>query len=119
MWEKVRHMRAIWLTLFLAACAHQPPPRATFVPEEEKAAPAPVEEAWVRVVAKRPAHGKFVGKVRVVSSDLDFVEAAKVARAKLAARAEKLGADVVKIERLDTTARGRVLIAGRAYRLAR
>jgi hypothetical protein len=113
-------MRAIWLTLFFAACAHHPASRAAVAPVEEPAvAPEPPrEDPFVRVVSKRPAHGQFLGKVRVTANDLDFVEAAKVARAKLTARAEKLGADVVKIERLDT-AHGKVLIAGRAYRLAR
>src|SRR5687767_14069766 len=85
MWEKVRHMRALWLTLFFAtACAHQPPPPVAAAPVEEVAPqpPPPDEETWVRVVARRPVHSKFVGKVSVTANDGDFVEAAKVVRAK-------------------------------------
>jgi hypothetical protein len=84
--------------------------------------PDPIAEVQpprsIRLVAHRPAHYKFVGKVRGTAPSDDFVEGAKVARKKLTQKAEALGADVVKIDRLDPGSHGQVLIAGRAYRLA-
>ena len=116
-------MRLLSLLLLTFACAHsQPAPQAgrsqmEFEPDPVvEEAPAPARN--VRWVAHRPPHYKFVGKVRGTAPSDDFVEGAKVARKKLTQKAEALGADVVKIDRLDPGTHGRVLIAGRAYRLA-
>ena len=113
-------MRLLGLLLLSFACAHQPAPQAHRSQMEFE--PDPVVEQQperaIRLVAHRPAHYKFVGKVRGTAPSDDFVEGAKVARKKLNQKAEALGADVVKIDRLDPGSHGRVLIAGRAYRLA-
>jgi len=116
-------MRGILLVIGITfGCAHpQHVQHASAASVDEEAPPPQVEEAPVRsirLVAHRPAHYKFVGRVRATAPADDFVLAAKQARANLARKAEALGADVVKVERLDPGLHGHVLIAGRAYRLA-
>jgi hypothetical protein len=117
-------MRPILLVIGVTfGCAHPQHLRhVSAASVDEEAPPAQAEEApavrAIRLVAHRPAHYKFVGRVRATAPNDDFVLAAKQARANLNRKAEALGADVVKIERLDPSLHGQVLIAGRAYRLA-
>jgi hypothetical protein len=113
-------MRSVVLVLGLAlGCAHPQHSRPVSVVSVDEEAPAPVlEEHTVRLVGHRPAHAKFVGRVRAVAPDDDFVLAAKQARAQLSRRAEALGATVIQIQRIDAGVHGRVLMAGRAYRVA-
>ncbi len=108
---------------FAVGCAHAPVKAAAPAPRVVAVAtPAPVENEWhrnIRVVAHRPAGYVFVGRVRGSAPDGDFVAAAKQARSQLSARAEKLGADLIKIESVEPSSPShRVVIAGRAYRLA-
>jgi hypothetical protein len=116
--------RAIFFVIAVTfGCAHPQHVRHVSPPiDEEAPAPAVVEEAppppTVRLVGRRPHHGRFVGLVRATAHDDDFVVAAKQAHANLAKRAEALGATVVQIQRIDPGLHGKVLIAGRAYRLA-
>jgi hypothetical protein len=73
----------------------------------------------VRLVTRAPssAHYVFVGKVRGVAPDAEFVSAAEHVNVQLREKAAALGADVVKIDRVAPCASGhRVLLAGRAYR---
>jgi hypothetical protein len=104
-------------------CAHPNHAQRPAAASLDEEAPAPSEAARsVRLVARRPAHYKFVGRVRATAPNDDFVLAAKQAREKLSRRAEALGADVIKIERVDPcygpALHGQVMMAGRAYRLA-
>jgi hypothetical protein len=113
-------MRAFLLVVTVAfGCAHQPPVHHASAAsvDEEAPPPAPPLRA-IRLVAHRPPHYKFVGRVRGTAPSDDFVVAAKQARTNLVRKAEALGADVIKIERVDPGLHGQVLIAGRAYRLA-
>jgi hypothetical protein len=122
-------MRSLFLVgIFAFGCAHQAP-TPTRISEADDDAPArpahvaPVDE-WhrnIKIVSRKPArtHYQYLGRVRGVASNADFVAAAKQARTQIARNAEKLGADVIKIEVLDPTAPGnKVLIQARAYRLA-
>jgi hypothetical protein len=113
-------MRALLLVIGVTfGCAHPQQVRHVSAVSVDEEAPAPqVVEATraIRLVAHRPPHYKFVGRVSATAPSDDFVLAAKQARAQLTRRAEALGADVVKIERVDPGLHGRVLLAGRAYR---
>jgi nitrogen fixation/metabolism regulation signal transduction histidine kinase len=118
-------MRVLVVVIGLAfGCAHpRSVARAPVSVDEEAPAPAPPAPVFeegrsIRLVARRPPHYKFVGRVRASVLNDDFVLAAKQAHQKLTRRAEALGADVVKLERIDPAATGRVVLAGRAYRLA-
>jgi hypothetical protein len=75
----------------------------------------------VRLVTKAPSRERyvFVGKVRVVAHDGEFVEAARAADEKLREKARKLGADVVQIDVVSPNDRAHLItLAGRAYRSA-
>jgi hypothetical protein len=80
------------------------------------------EAASVRLVGRVPLTSKYqyVGRVSGVSNVGDWVQTAKAARADLNRKAEALGADVIKIDRVNVPAdsyRGQfVLLTGRAYR---
>jgi len=120
--------RLLVLGLFAVGCAHAPAPHTRISEADDDAPPAravtrPVDE-WhrnIKIVSRRPArlHYQYLGRVRGIAPNTDFVAAAKQARTQIARSAEKLGADVIKIEVLDPTAPGnKVLIQARAYRLA-
>jgi hypothetical protein len=89
--------------------------------------PQPVERApyqgvhFVRAVPP-PAEYRCVGRVEGVAPGGDFVAAAKDARIDIKTKAAKLGADVVKIDRMRVpsdqhpSTKPAVLLTGRAYR---
>jgi hypothetical protein len=118
--------RLFLLGLFAVGCAHAPVAHTRISEADDEAPPvrvAPVDE-WhrnIKIVSRKPArsHYQYLGRVRGTAPNADFVAAAKQARTQIARSAEKLGADVIKIEVLDPTAPGnKVLIQARAYRLA-
>src|SRR5438874_342305 len=98
-------MRPILLVIGVTfGCAHPQHARhvsAVSVDEEApsaEVAPPPVRA--IRLVAHRPAHYKFIGRVSATAPNDDFVLAAKQARANLDRKAEAMGADVIKVERV-------------------
>ena len=73
----------------------------------------------VRLVSKAPSRERyvFVGNVRVVARDGEFVEAARAADEKLREKARQLGADVVQIDVVSPNESAHLItLAGRAYR---
>jgi hypothetical protein len=73
----------------------------------------------VRLVQRRPARDRyaFVGRVRAVAHDEEFVEAARRVNEMLQQKARALGAEVVKIDLVRLGERDHlVVLAGRAYR---
>jgi hypothetical protein len=101
------------LTLLTAGCTH-------VSAVERKPDLVITVKPWitpVKLVSHRPPRDRyvFVGRVRGVALDGEFVDAASHAREKLDARARALGASVIKIDRVATSG-SRVVLAGRAYR---
>jgi hypothetical protein len=81
-------MRGALLLVGLSlACAHQPQPvsHPTSIAEDEQ--PAEPVQRSIRLVAKRPPHYRFVGRVKASAPNDDFVLAAKLARSQLSKRA--------------------------------
>ncbi|HZS39226.1 MAG TPA: hypothetical protein VFF06_20485 [Polyangia bacterium] len=71
----------------------------------------------IRLVRKTPPPERYlyVGKVRAVARDVEFVDAARTVDAELRSKARALGADVVKIDAVYDRKHA-VVMAGRAYR---
>jgi hypothetical protein len=71
----------------------------------------------VRIVARRLSRERYVyvGRVRAVARDAEFVAAARAVDEQLRTQARTLGADVVKIDQVSP-GRHLVLLAGRCYR---
>ena len=76
----------------------------------------------VRLVGEVPPSHRYLGRVSGEAPEVDFVEAAFLARADLRCKAAILGADMVKIDRVRVppdrhrASRRHVLLSGRAYR---
>jgi hypothetical protein len=115
------------LLFVLTGCAAVPKPVAHPDEREDSAdlggAPRRAEAAApVRLVGRVPLLSKYqyVGRVSGVSTVGDWVQTAKDARADLNRKAEALGADLIKIDRVNVPADGYqgqyVLLIGRAYR---
>jgi hypothetical protein len=111
-WLLVAGALGILLSLLTAGCTHV----SADAPRNDLEISV---KPWVRPVkwvAHRPARAVFVGRVKGAATDEEFVSAAARVHAALDARARALGADVVKIDRVIAGAR--IVVAGRAYRLA-
>jgi hypothetical protein len=71
----------------------------------------------VKIVAHRPAgHYKLVGRIEARATSGDIVDAALAADADVRRQAKALGADVIKLDLVAPPRRGRVILAGRAYK---
>ena len=106
-------------SLFLAGCATVPGNRVVTPSVDEVRITMRPSEVPVRLVAKRPRRDSysFVGRVRAVARDGEFVVAARRANETLRRKARSLGADVVKIEIVSISDRdNHVVMSGRAYR---
>jgi hypothetical protein len=91
---------------------------AVSAPARESAKPMELGGDAVKIVAHRPSSKeyKYVGRIEATAKTSDVVDAAVAADAELQRQAKALGADVVKLDVVAAPKKGRVVLAGKAYK---